>query len=730
MSSWSCRAFVLMLLLGAAAVVHAQPGAWLEYAYEPFGSGSRLFKCGRTCLGFTYEDAARLVFFDTGSDTWSETDLDFVQHWDHMEANGDLVMAVSDSFVVAYNARTAQSHILRYEGEVMVTHPFDGAQGCGRALAFLLTDTRLYVFDAGLDAWQAYDYGLPPDYNGWCHVVVHDTYVAAVFNREYPARRKNVVYSLPVHAFNQTDSGAGLGDADEVLDYGFASTTGQPPDVALVGYSALTNQFSVVEVPFEHDPYSINPSSVALKDLRTTFAISFVELVESHVLSVNHSWGYDTIGGCWSYLARPYDPDDVQPLDSWRTGGRFASKSTTYWDDGHLEFTIYNGRDGQFTVHTPEVDEDGTQVGGDALVWGWGGDTVCGFCPETGLGQPRTLDRSWTSYGTTGEDFISFGRRESGADRMTLYFYHGPTNSWTTSSIWDDPQSSFACGTHVYGRLESDLDREIVFYSPILNTVQTHNFPLDGIWGYGYSDYFACFWNNLDTGAFFDASTGLVDVVAFEFNHDCISNDVCLGLNADARTIHGYSRLTGNWTPLTIAESPRLWSAVGQLGLASVLYLNNKFWAFNGFYATWVELVPSGTLAGLQQGEAIILVVRSDRLYAFDPDAMLVGVEDDPADRPHATPGAPSLHPCYPNPLNPETLVTFELPVAERISLAAFDLRGRRVRIMADGTWPAGRHSLRWDGRDGEGRQVASGTYVLRLDAGASVATAKIAVVR
>jgi flagellar hook assembly protein FlgD len=40
------------------------------------------------------------------------------------------------------------------------------------------------------------------------------------------------------------------------------------------------------------------------------------------------------------------------------------------------------------------------------------------------------------------------------------------------------------------------------------------------------------------------------------------------------------------------------------------------------------------------------------------------------------------------------------------------------VRSLEEGITPAGRHRITWDGRDDRGRQVASGVYWLRLEAG------------
>ena len=55
-----------------------------------------------------------------------------------------------------------------------------------------------------------------------------------------------------------------------------------------------------------------------------------------------------------------------------------------------------------------------------------------------------------------------------------------------------------------------------------------------------------------------------------------------------------------------------------------------------------------------------------------------------------------------PNPFNPQTTIAFDLARAQSVRLEVFDLRGRLVRRLQDGVLAAGRHEVRWDGRDDE----------------------------
>jgi len=69
----------------------------------------------------------------------------------------------------------------------------------------------------------------------------------------------------------------------------------------------------------------------------------------------------------------------------------------------------------------------------------------------------------------------------------------------------------------------------------------------------------------------------------------------------------------------------------------------------------------------------------------------------------------------YPNPFNPSTTVTFALPEAGRIQLAVYELGGRLVRTLAEGSFGVGPQQVPWDGRDDQGNPMASGVYFSKL---------------
>jgi hypothetical protein len=101
--------------------------------------------------------------------------------------------------------------------------------------------------------------------------------------------------------------------------------------------------------------------------------------------------------------------------------------------------------------------------------------------------------------------------------------------------------------------------------------------------------------------------------------------------------------------------------------------------------------------------------------------------------------GAPNVGPTLsfalgqnaPNPAGlVGTRISFALPKAGRAKLQVFDVQGRVVRTLVDGTREAGRHVADWNGRNEEGHEVATGVYFYRLTAGEDSATRKMTFLR
>jgi|GEM_PF-1456974 len=77
-----------------------------------------------------------------------------------------------------------------------------------------------------------------------------------------------------------------------------------------------------------------------------------------------------------------------------------------------------------------------------------------------------------------------------------------------------------------------------------------------------------------------------------------------------------------------------------------------------------------------------------------------------------------SLAQNYPNPLNPETQISYTLPERCQVKLIIYNVRGQRVRVLVDESQAAGHNTVLRDGKNQDGQEVASGIYFYRLEAG------------
>jgi len=71
--------------------------------------------------------------------------------------------------------------------------------------------------------------------------------------------------------------------------------------------------------------------------------------------------------------------------------------------------------------------------------------------------------------------------------------------------------------------------------------------------------------------------------------------------------------------------------------------------------------------------------------------------------------------PPSPNPAHGGALMAFDLPAPAPVSLGVYDLTGRRIARLADGTLGQGHHSLRWNAQDDAGNPVPAGLYFVRF---------------
>jgi len=69
----------------------------------------------------------------------------------------------------------------------------------------------------------------------------------------------------------------------------------------------------------------------------------------------------------------------------------------------------------------------------------------------------------------------------------------------------------------------------------------------------------------------------------------------------------------------------------------------------------------------------------------------------------------------YPNPFNPITTISYQLPKSGKVRLDIYNLKGQHISTLVDEAKVAGSHTAIWNGTDSSGCSVASGVYLYRL---------------
>ena len=89
-----------------------------------------------------------------------------------------------------------------------------------------------------------------------------------------------------------------------------------------------------------------------------------------------------------------------------------------------------------------------------------------------------------------------------------------------------------------------------------------------------------------------------------------------------------------------------------------------------------------------------------------------------------------SLHQNYPNPLNPETIIPYDLAENIFVNITIYDLLGRQVKILVNQVQNAGFNSIQWNATNDYGEPVSAGIYLYQIKAGTFYQTRKMALLR
>ncbi len=248
---------------------------------------------------------------------------------------------------------------------------------------------------------------------------------------------------------------------------------------------------------------------------------------------------------------------------------------------------------------------------------------------------------------------------------------------WSWQSIMANPQGLGAAAL-------SDLDRHFIAYA-------------NG-WRQSLLDY-------QNAGSNYDAiDANIVDGILLEM-HDDFGMDAWFDL---------FSTFLPAEEPLPVTldtkEKQATWF-VAAMSVSAGEDLRSRFETEYGFpidYAAWDEI-----LGAVQQR----IAARSWVPVEVQEDAVSAGGRD-------------RLLGSAPNPFGTATAIRFVTAAEGPATLTIHDPVGRLVAKLFDGRLPAGGHAVTWNGRDGNGRRVASGAYVARLATATGTSEGKLIAIR
>ena len=92
----------------------------------------------------------------------------------------------------------------------------------------------------------------------------------------------------------------------------------------------------------------------------------------------------------------------------------------------------------------------------------------------------------------------------------------------------------------------------------------------------------------------------------------------------------------------------------------------------------------------------------------------------------HNVPIEFTLHQNYPNPFNPITLIEYDLPNNGFVNIAVYDMMGRLVKTLLNGSKPAGYNQVLWHATNHNNEPVSAGVYIYVVKFDNSIDTKKM----
>ncbi|MEZ5360239.1 MAG: T9SS type A sorting domain-containing protein [Candidatus Zixiibacteriota bacterium] len=716
------RAILLLSLCACfftAQPILAQAGRWVEHDLDDFTSSVPSYQRGDGLILVSAPSKSHLLLFDINIGEWLDIDLGAPQthsETDYRFIKGDIAMYFSDNIIFGYSAELAEWDTLTYIGTPFGSGAMPGQDGfgCSDRIAYFLTDQYVYIFDAAVGEWVSYGFSPPVGFT-YSRSWAKEDYFATILHQTYPDPNTSIVYSTHTQSFNtMTPGGYYFSDAQ---DHGYAHQIdmGNGEDYCLIGYSAFDNQFDTFSVHLDEVTESMTGGWIGNHNCHeyTTYLTGHRIPVTPYVTVTCTFYGYDTYLGHWTddYIVFDWDADLY--YGNGIVAGRFSVDNWLERDTDYWRFLFYRGHSGTYLQQNTDIAYKSTTSGyttAGRAVAVYDSTRAWGYDVESNLGKYTALMHSKTKNFRAGHNWIALTRYDVGSDPATVYVYYADDDTWQSHAV-DGPVGSDYVTADQY---LADVGDNFLFYSGYQNGFSEVPFP-GGVFpsariknnlGYVTTD---------DLSYIHDATRAAIFQKNFRLQTSGLGANSLVTFDETDSTIYGYSVHSGNWSQVKIDAAPYVVYDTGSIGLATGQIAADyyaRFYAFNGLDEGWVELIPAGSHRSFAVAEKTAVVLRSDRVYAFDPydHGTAVGDGETPV-----VPNTFAVSQNYPNPFNPTTVISYRLPYFSAVKVTILNILGQQVAALIDERQPAGEHQVEWDGCDASGKEVASGVYFYQV---------------
>lgn len=726
---FSCFVLCMVLLIISSPSVSGQYGEWIAQPLDAEMSGSWLIDAGESVAAITRSTARYVYFFDILSSQWSVLDCGVQQSFSRCVAKGHVALVFSQSLLAAYSGVTSSWDTIYFKGDPLDLNPTTGdpSYGCGNKLAWFVTTTRIYIFDAEQGKWKVTVYNPGLSYvsgNGrfWAGTNYAGIVLADPGTNEY----FNAAYSLVHHNFSLLTSGGYYDQKEWGFDNGFVSYWNSGGNYKFYGYSANTGRFEILEItPATGLPFIAY--SKDLVSLKTVFMVYSRELVAAPSWHIMHMYGFDTRLGKWDYEKWTYD-EDKWNIGKVKLGGQLAT------------IIAINDRDSCYMWMYPTTGELFTfsptklkAIPDGGLSPAYSGtvaaeidlSNICFYSFPSGTESlvPGSRDNLTSSTGgenynvltltypgnTSTMDFIAFNSKTGSVIYKPVPYQTGTSKS----SPW---MTMFRT---------SGQDNEVLCYSGIMHNYKLIPFPGDPIfYSYNVNNVLASV-ETSDQMVLYDATTNLYHSVsrpagAVKFALGEYAALVKLGTN----NVQTYSVNTGDWHEENITESISDVLCSRYIGLITTPTIANKIYAYNGLDGKLIPLSMEGTtvLGGLKLGGMTAVITRNTIAYAFTPKSGTVSINS-----PEMTlQQHEDNFKVFPNPFNERILIEAEIFSHSYTELCIYDMTGKEINRLVSHILEPGKYQWTWDGCSQSGTQLSSGFYIVQLKMGTIRQTRKI----